>query len=264
MINLNLQNIKDLLFKIFDYFIKNFKNILIIFLVIYLLSLGNSYINTKNDLHNTSLNYIAAVDSLRISKNKIGDLTYSKNIYIKSIDELKAENNALMSEINKLNYSEKRHLIEIQKLKISISNLRDSAKQFYDTSYQELNQYKFNYLIEDQFRCLSGYTIIHSSCVPDSSFFFIEKDSIYADFTITKKEVKNGIELGVTSNNPYIKVNSLEGSIVNIDSYEKYQKPKKWGLGVGLGLGIGYDILNKNLFIGPTMSLQLNYNLITW
>jgi hypothetical protein len=40
-----------------------------------------------------------------------------------------------MLEINKLNYSEKRHLIEIQKLKISISNLRDSAKQFYDTSY---------------------------------------------------------------------------------------------------------------------------------
>jgi hypothetical protein len=67
--------------------------------------------------------------------------------------------------------------------------------------------------------------------------------------------VKNGIELGVTSDNPYIKVNSLEGSIVNIDSYEKYQKPKKWGLGVGVGLGVGYDILNKNLFIGPTVSL---------
>lgn len=264
MKNLNLQNIKDFLYKTFQFIIKNFKNIFLICLILYIFYLGSSYLNVKDNLYNTTLNYEASIDSLRITKNKLGDLVYSKKIYIKSIDELKKENNSLYKEIDKLKYSEKKNLIEISKLSVSLNHLKDSINQTYDSSYKELNQYKYNFELSDKYRTLEGYTIVHSQCIPDSSFFYLEKDSIYVDFVITKKEINSGIELGVSTDNPYVKVNDIQGSIVNIDKFEKYQKQKKWGLGVGIGISSGYDLLNKSIFIGPSIQFSINYNLLTW
>lgn len=226
--------------------------------------LGYRHYNLKHDLQNSQFNYNAAIDSLRVSENKVGDLIYSKNIYIKSIEDLKKEKNSLYKEIDKLKYSEKKNLIEISKLSVSLNHLKDSINQTYDSSYKELNQHKYNFELSDKYRTLEGYTIVHSQCIPDSSFFYLEKDSIYVDFVITKKETNSGIELGVSTDNPYVKINDIQGSIVNIDKFEKYQKQKKWGLGVGVGISSGYDLLNKSIFIGPSISFSINYNLLTW
>ena len=70
--------------------------------------------------------------------------------------------------------------------------------------------------------------------------------------------------MSVSSDNPYIQINSIEGAIVDIEAYQKYQKPKKWGLGVGIGVMTGYDMINKSLFFGPGITVSLNYNILTW
>lgn len=244
--------------------LQNIKNILLAVLFIIVLFLSYDTVNVRYDLKESEINYKVSQDSLRETKNKLGESIYSKSIYIKSIEELKQENNSLNEEIKKLSYSEKSKLIEIQKLQIIINNLKDSALQELDSSFICENQYKYNFLIQDQYRTLEGYNIIYSETQPDSSSIHIEKEQMNVDLTITKKDTKNGIELGVSSNNPYLSINNIEGSIVDIEAYKKYQKPKKWGLGVGVGLGLGYDLINKSIFIGPTVAVSLNYNFLTW
>lgn len=245
----------------------NLQNIKIFIVCLFLLIFGGSIyynINLSNQLKQTEICYVASMDSVKQATNKIGELTYSKNILIQDIDELKQTNTKLAKEIDKLTYSEKRNLLEIDRLNLIIKNSKDSITQSLDTSFIKENTYKFNYSINDKYRTLEGYTLVYSHSPPDSSQFYIEKDIINANITLSKKETKNGIEMSVSSDNPYVQINSIEGAIVDIEAYQKYQKPKKWGLGVGIGVMTGYDMINKSLFFGPGITVSLNYNILTW
>lgn len=236
--------------------LSSIKNIIIVVLVIITILFGGLYFNKKADLDIANQNYYAAVDSLRTTKNELGEIVYEKNMYVLSIEELKKENHSLYGDIAKLSSKNKRNLTEISKLNTEIDFLKDSISQSLDTTYKE--GYKFLFDKSNDYRTLKGFTIVNLD--PISSDLFIEEDKIITDLTIYKTKTDKGIQLNVSSSNPYLKINSIEGSVVEVQTV----KPKRWGLGVGLGFGVTYGLIGKTIDVGPTISVNVNYNFLTW
>lgn len=239
--------------------LSSIKNIIIVVLFIITITFSGLYFNKKYDYEISNQNYYAAVDSLRTTQNKLGEIVYEKNMYVLSIEELEKENSNLYNDIKKLSTRDRKNLVEISKLNTEIGFLKDSINQKLDTTSEDI---KFLFDLTNEYRKLSGYTLVSLS--PLTSSLYIEEDKIFTDLTISKIKTDKGFELNVSSTNPYLKINNIEGSIVNIDAYQKSQKQKHWGLGVSAGIGATYGLINKNIDVGPTISITINYNFITW
>jgi hypothetical protein len=66
------------------------------------------------------------------------------------------------------------------------------------------------------------------------------KDEILADIIIKKYINNNQINLQVTSNNPYLQITNIDGSILDVADYNKVEKPKRFSLNIGPQFGFGY------------------------
>jgi hypothetical protein len=66
------------------------------------------------------------------------------------------------------------------------------------------------------------------------------KDEILADIIIKKYINNNQINLQVTSNNPYLQITNIDGSILDVADYNKIEKPKRFSLNIGPQFGMGY------------------------
>jgi hypothetical protein len=240
------------------------KNIVIVVLIIIILLLGFGvgYYAHKN--HVSEANYKAATDTLRVYKNKADEAVYQKTLYQLDIKQLKSDKEDLYKEIEKLTKKEQRQLVEISKLTAEIVFLKDSVSSIRDTSYKEEGSYKFDFCLQDEYRKIQGHNIVKSIEAPKEVFVFVDTNTVATDLVLMHKKTDRGIELAVSSSNPYLKINSIDGSIVNIDAYQKEAKKKHWGLGVGVGFGATYGLINKSIDVGPTVTVQVSYNFITW
>ena len=80
---------------------KIFRTILIIVVALALISWGvNKYLDMKADIAIAKQNEAALADSLRVTKNKVGDLTFSKQILVaKNAQDLKELNQNLFDAV---------------------------------------------------------------------------------------------------------------------------------------------------------------------
>lgn len=87
------------------------------------ISLNLKQCNT-NDINQN--NIIALTDTIVTTKNKLGTIVKSKSLLILSINELKKINSDLINDINNLSTKDKKSLVEINKLVLTIDILKDS------------------------------------------------------------------------------------------------------------------------------------------
>ena len=87
------------------------------------ISLNLKQCNT-NDINQN--NIIALTDTIVTTKNKLGTIVKSKSLLILSINELKKINSDLINDINNLSTKDKKSLVEINKLVLTIDMLEDS------------------------------------------------------------------------------------------------------------------------------------------
>jgi hypothetical protein len=240
-------------------------NLLSFSLLIVLLIVSGLYYRNFIEIRKLNNNISATTDSLKITKNKLNESVYSSGILLMNYKELKNINSGLVSEINKLSKKDKKNLIEINKLNIQINLLKDSIIKIkgnlVDSTYNPIDStINSNYHICDstEYRVVEGNVRIVSKDLPKSVNVELSKLNIYTDLVISKIADDNKIRLSVSSSNPGLVVTNIEGSVIDLTAYNKFQKPKKFSI----GLQCGYGFTNKGL--SPYIGIGLTYSLIRW
>lgn len=211
----------------------------IILLGIFLLKSIESNIHTKHEYEN---NVVALTSELETWKTKAGDLVAEKTILQGDIELLKHTNEDLYEQVKKLKARPK----EVIYVETEIIN------EVHDTTYvmhPDSSYIKKNFDFSNQFRTLTGFIEYNK---PNLNLSFTQ-DIVKADFTVAVRDSK----VYVTSNNPYIKYNDIQG--VTIPHY----KPT-WSIGIGPSFGGGFGIINKQFDFYAGISISLNYNFITF
>lgn len=202
-------------------------------------------------------NIIALTDTIKTTKNKVGEVVKSKNLLLMDIKDLKNSNSGLTKEIDKLNNKDKRNLVEIDKLNITIDMLQDSIINLKSGTPIVVNDstkiYPFSKI--NSFRNLQwDVTVVGKQVNSVSSK--LTSDKLFMDLVIDKKKEGSNLILSVSSSNPYVKVTNIEGSIINLSAYNSLQKAKPFGIGLQVGYGIGGSGFT------PFIAVGLSYNII--
>lgn len=212
-----------------------------------------------NDNKIANNNVIALSDTLKTTRNKVGEEVKSRQILLMNIDQLKSTNNELSLEVNKLSAKDKKNLIDIAKADLTISILRDSL-QLNDGLEIVINDstaiYPYTFDKTDSTRSIQGTISVAANKKPIYVKAVIDNYTVNADITIRKEDTKTGIQLFASSSNKNVKINDIKGSVIDLSAYNKYQKAKPFGI----GLHVGYGISGAGL--SPYIGIGVSYNLI--
>lgn len=208
----------------------------VILLGIFLMKSIENNIHTKHEYEN---NVIALTSELETWKTKNGELVAEKTILLGDIDLLKQTNEDLYDQVKKLKVRPK----EVVYVETEIIN------EVHDTTYvidPGVNYMKQNFDFSNQFRTLTGFIEYNK---PNLNLSFTQ-DIVKADFTVAIKDSK----VYVTSNNPYIQYNDIQG--VTVPHY----KPT-WTIATGPSISAGYGLINKNFDVYVGWSIIFGWNI---
>lgn len=234
----------------------NIKSILLYILIVFLFF---TVYKRNKQIKIDSYNIKSLTEEITYNKDEYDREVASKSILMLDIASLKEINSNLYKEIE---LGEKRNLSEINSLKLNINLLQDSISELQANLIKvDSNLYVYNVVDTNQYyRYISNINVL-SQCKPDNVYQQILEHSINADIIIKKYFKQNQIKLDVYSNNPFVKFNQIEGSIINIPSIPSR---KRFSLGVGLFVGPTYGFINKQFDVSVGLGFTLNYNLINF
>lgn len=208
-------------------------------------------------------NQKALTDSVRISKNKVGELEFSKNILVSEKKDLSKLNKELADELKKTKgdvYELNKYIIHLkgrpQPIPTSIT-ISDSIVKLdweKDTIFNVGNS-----------RFIKGQTIFKAKIFKDSIIFTDVSSMLINDevkLTVFQgfREKDGNLEVFVRSNYPGFELKDLTSVIVDPKDHpilNKFsEKPKRFGIGFYGGYGLGINGLSPQIGIG------LQYNII--
>lgn len=241
--------------------------IIMAILVIILVIFAALYFKKAGELHQAEYNITALTDSITVGKNKAKEIEFSQAIFMADYKTLKKLNGDLVKEIDK---SSKKHLAEINKLGIMINNLKDSIK-IVNSKLVKVDTIAgaivYTYQVSDStaYRIWEGNAYVTATEEPKDFLFKLTQDKIYTDIVIRKYIDKDQIKLTVSSSNPGLVVDKIEGSILDISEFQKLAKKKKFSVGIGIHVGVGAVGIIENKSIthqgfGPYAGIGLNFS----
>ena len=228
---------------------KNWKDVLLIILVILATSFIMSTSCTKQRLDIAENNISALTDTLSTYKLKNGELLYEKQGYITEKEQLSTFISVQESEIKELEKKLGSAVSTIAKLKQEVKV--DTLKLIDSVYVYEKDEIRNDFSFSDNWLSLSGTTIY--------------KDYKFST-TLNNLSMEVPLKIGttkdntwfVTTENPYVSFSSIEGA-----SIEKV-KPKRFSLSIyaGVGLSYGYGIsssvdgiVRSGWFFGPALHI---------
>ena len=207
--------------------------VIVILIYINIKQCTNNSITQKTNDHNIEV----LTDSIKTYKTLSGDIEVEKKILIGDISLLKKTNDSLYNKLNDMQVKNPSQVIYIK---------NDVEYETHDTTYIINNTdttHLFNF--SNKWRELSGEVSVH-----DTLFnLTFNKDIVHLDYTIAVSDGK----AYVTSSNPYVKFNNIEGITVPTP------KTKHWCIGPVIGVGV-----NTDLNIRPFVGFGISYSLFSW
>lgn len=254
---------------------KKQRNILIVILLILITGgvlFWNHYSNIRVELAISNQNNKALTDSVRVTKNKNGDLIYSKNILVTEKTGLKRLNEDLYNELDK----QKGRIRELKRIVSNIQsdtiyiptevikyvNLENGIESYglswkYDTTYSKNNS-----------RELAGVSKFNldSNGVITPLQTLITKDILNFSLTTGLREKDGNIEIFATSEYPNFKITELDGAIIDPKKHpviKQFNRKKRFGIGPYVGLGLGVNTIPEtNIGLGFQVGVGLHYDII--
>lgn len=224
----------------------------------------NLYYGAKDETRIDKQNIKALKDTLRVTKNKIGELEYSKATLISDKDDLSGLNKELSEELKKA----KGKISELSKYSITVNPTKDapikSTKDTlikkddeehkitwnFDKKYNEFNWLKLsgetNFIIDEK-----------GNVIPLGSNLLTLEERI--NITQGLREKDGLLEVFIKSDHPFFNVNDLESVIINpkdhvLNSVIK-EKAKRFGLGPVIGYGFTQN--GTTYFIGAGLTYSI-------
>lgn len=231
--------------KIWEYIKNNWKNVLLVLFAIVIVILLIMQGCTRTENSHLKINVKALTDSVQVIETKNGELVYAKQALILEKNELEEYLNISKKERKELEKILDDKLSYIAKLEGSV---RVDTFTCVDTMYVDsLTHIKFNY--QDNWLAMDGLTTI--------------KDN--PTTTINNISMSVPLQVGLTDNyrifvktpNPYVSFTDIDGAVIEKPS--NGTKPKRWNLGVQVGVGAGYNLLHRNISVGPYIGVGISY-----
>jgi hypothetical protein len=252
-------------------FLKNMKltlilllTIIILFFLLFMQCDRNTKLKTQYNISNNNIK--ALNDSVRIIKNKAGELQYEKYVLIAEKNNLKLLNENLNNEVKK----QKNSVIYIStayaNLKTKIDELSTENSSLKDSLSLTLNKngdtiYNINWNFDkkfdnNNFRVIEGKTKLKYS---NKNIYSLGSDLTKFDMGInlvTGLEEKNGqISIFIKSDYPDLTFSKIDGALVDVNKSEvlkKLMKQPKFIIGpqVGFGTVISNSGLQPTFYIG--------------
>jgi hypothetical protein len=181
--------------------------------------------------------------NLLVSKDSyiatINDLEEQLNITKKEAREIQRQLNSKIAYIAKIEQSVKVEYVEVIKDSIVyVNNQHAIAKFHYNDDWMRFDG-------ENEFQFGNNFDYITR----------VKNISITAPLTIG---LTNDYQVFVTTPNPYITFTDIEGSVIENSVLKPRKKRFSWG--VQFGFGTMYDIIDKDLSIGPYGGLGVEVN----
>lgn len=228
---------------------KNWKDLLLIILVILATSFIMSTSCTKQKLDIAENNISALTDTISIYKLKTGELLYEKQGYIAEKEQLSTFIGVQECEIKELEKKLGSAVSTIAKLKQEVKV--DTIKMIDSVYIYDENEVRNNFSFSDNWLTLSG-TTIYKDCK-----FSTTLNNLSMDVPLKIGTTKDNTWF-VTTENPYVCFSSIEGACI-----EKV-KPKRFSLSIHAGLGLSYGygmsgssdgIVRSGWFFGPAIHI---------
>ena len=243
--------------KVFKWTFSNFKNFIIVLLVILCLAGAWSLYRTKKDFERTKIELVESQDTTLVYKNKAGELYAACETYIADIKELKTANEELYKEWKNL----KDHPIIVEKVQtvIKIDTVYTKDDVVIDTLS---NIYTATFNFTDKYYSIYGATTLDiPNKAASTSIYNIE---IPATFTTDVIEKNKKLYFLTKCDNPYVQINNIEGAIVSPEQSKVLKKRFNRPWGVMIGVGPSITVENNTVKVYPSLQLTIGYKFISF
>lgn len=229
-----------------------FKIIAVIGLCIFLFLSIKQKQSYKERLNISEQNLKAYKNDVRQLKLENGNLVKVRDSYILENCQLQEQFDLTKKEVNELQNKLNSTLAYISKIESNVyidtvTCIVDSL--VIDTTAVDTTT-KVHFRYNDDWLRLNGITKFDKQ-------FSTELYDIYMNVPL-KVGLTNDYQIFVLSENPYVNFSKIEGAAINNSIL--VPKKKRWSWGVQGGIGIGYDLINKNISVGPYAGIGFQYN----
>ena len=255
---------------------KIFGYVVIIALIFFLANECHNSKVLKTDNLKKTQNMYAADTIITRYKNKDGQYTSEKAIWISTEKQLKQQNKDLYDMVQ----NQKGKLISLNNSLLNLYQdttlLHDSIRYFHSITLQaeQLNKtdweipWDLNYKWDDKnYDIFKGHTNIRVDTIHFSVKHLLTEMDLresQIDITFGEKVLDGKYNVYITSKYPGLTAESMKGVLLDPNSNEDIKKlinKNHWFQGIGISLSIttGYDFLNKKptIVIGPSIGLNL-------
>ena len=204
--------------------------------------------NVIQSNNNWKHNYEVLRDSIEVIKTKHGEVLYENGSLIIEKKELSDALDISKKQIKDYEKALDSKIAYISKLEAQLK-IKDTVyvtEVIHDTltnSYKA--HYDDNWLNFDQ-----------------DILFFTPDRPILKTYNISmnmplKVGIGDNYRIFVTSPNPYFNVTSLEGAVIDGSMFMK--KQSRWVLGSYIGFGLDYDLIHKDIGVGPQVGVGIGF-----
>jgi hypothetical protein len=219
----------------------------IVVLALLLLQQCGATRNAKTDLAMANQNIFALNDSIRISKNRVGELQYEKGVLITSEKGLRDLNEELYNELKK----QRDDIAFLQKIVGKLSTpvpqqpipgtggVTGRPCDSIGTYYAEWEDYR--QFDADNYRRLKAKTdiTVKYEKVTDVKTSILTDEIGFDLITGIKENSDGNFEIFVKSNYPGFTPTKIDGAFIPRKDLFPPQKKKNWSVGVGPQIGVG-------------------------
>ena len=207
-------------------------------------------IRKNNNITIIENNLNAATEKIEVLKTANGDLLAKNRSYITTINSLEDYINISKKEVKDLQKTLDDKILYISELE-TIINIKPTEVHDTTVVYKD-STFNFTFNFSDKWYKLIG----------NSSFDYnrvkTEINTLYVNVPL-RVGLTDDWKIFVTTQNPYVVFNDVEGALLDKDVYLKQQKKKKWGISLSLGIYAGYDLFDKSVYIGPGAGCGISY-----
>jgi len=244
---------------------------LILGLIILVLFLTLTFKQCQVDSKSKTL--IILNDSVKVLKNRAGELYASNNAYVISSADLKKVNKELYDENAKLKNQKPLLVTKI----VPKIEYRDTTLTTFISSYFDDNKNKvFNlnwkkdttYSKSNSFK-LEGTTTLKIDTLLKPIDFSSKVKALDISMKLFLSVVENSktknLEINARTDFPGVTFQELEGYVIDpqkIKSIKEVIPKKRWGLGAYAGFGFSGN--SSSMIVGPSVGVAITYNFIQW
>ena len=206
--------------------------------------------NIQRSRNNWEHNYRVLQDSVEVVETKYGEVLYENGSLI--IDKKELEEALDISKKQVKEYEKKLNskLAYISKLEAQLE-IKDTVTVTEIVHDTLSNSYTMGY--DDKWLKFNETFSLKNPLKPEMQVYDISMN------VPLKVGLTDNYTIFVTSPNPYFKVSSIEGAV--IDGGKFNQKQPRWSAGVFAGFGIQYGMINKQLDAGPQVGAGISYRI---